>query len=453
MSFVGVDLIKQDSKSPHILQQHEIYKPQLYTNFSVIDQLLSSGDILKRWQYDRLLVRKFDLSFYDIFPSDNSCMNKNLSRAKQCCVGCKVMSRLTDCKSNNSLCSINGGDGAGISFIDQASKIKIGGYKQQIRSQNIDLEKLLHLKNCQSDIEKNIKYMSNNSPTENYVMISSIMEDVLNRVSLFTPFLWSYTCQNDTHIITKITDIVNPIDVDLEKSTLYGILKQLAIAMKELSTHNFVHCDPSFNYLTFNSTPYNHNIKGYTVTSPITLYINPSINSSITYNNTRFFSPSGTSNITDLSIPAEKMDVWLSKSKFNSCTSSSSIPCMSELMGNKVYGYRIGNRLGSYLQVVRDMGLPIFQSFDLYYFLLSMIIKIPFYNIFVEDVQLMSMWKELWMPSEYISLMDDIVQCIKNIQSSQDDSSLSFTQLAAIFGKYTFRCDAVTYFYEHMLAL
>lgn len=460
--------------------------PLSYAQFGVVDELLSSGDIDSRWKFDRESIRKKG-GVSGTLPVDNFCMSKESTKTqsmKHRCVGCTVISRLSDQEIvPGSKIEIRAGKLAGSSFTLQDCETAVEGYTETTESKRVGLsiyERLSRLESCQPGISKRLDstlFKQTFSATENYAVNSSIMEALMSDLGIRPLFQWGYNCSKIMNIINEVPNLGigsfskffnetpgagssqndDPAIANdsLHPEVVSGIITQLVIALKRLGESDFVHGAPSLIYLGWNSNPNSFTVKGATrehrVVSPITLHLSPSSYSSITHNGVRYFenSEKRTSNINR--IPSESMEVWMASSTskdimcFSSSTGESLLPCLPELATAKVQGYKIGNRLSTYISTVRGLGLPLFTSFDLYLFLFALLCEPVFYRTAIKDVKFMDTWKQMFKHNEYESMMSNLEKA-----SQLTDSHLTFEQLANLFSPYSFRCDAVDFLYYRL---
>jgi hypothetical protein len=127
--------------------------------------------------------------------------------------------------------------------------------------------------------------------------------------------------------------------------------------------------------------------------------------------------------------------------------SESIIPVLNELNKYLIYGYKIGICKENFKDLMTQKGIPLMHtSFDFYMFMFSLLSEEIFYVPFSENNKLMELWKEMFKFSEY----DDVMEDLRLLRARESEESISFEEILDVFSKYTFRTDALRYFWENL---
>lgn len=115
-------------------------------------------------------------------------------------------------------------------------------------------------------------------------------------------------------------------------------------------------------------------------------------------------------------------------------------PCLPELVECIVMGYRIGGCDELFTIYLRNLGVPLFQSsFDLYMFFTSLMAESVFYHGVIGDPVSLNIWKNLWHPQEYETVMSSLVA----FHHEQRVETPSFKDILTLLKPFILRCDAL----------
>ena len=115
-------------------------------------------------------------------------------------------------------------------------------------------------------------------------------------------------------------------------------------------------------------------------------------------------------------------------------------PCLPELVECIVMGYRIGGCDELFTIYLRNLGVPLFQSsFDLYMFFTSLMAESVFYHGVIGDPVILNIWKNLWHPQEYETVMSSLVA----FHHEQRVETPSFKDILTLLKPFILRCDAL----------
>ena len=366
----------------------------------------------------------------DILRSNN-CMNKSLlskNRLLQAenCHGCKIVKQFMEdfYVEDNKEIKVQTGE-------NRDSTIKIFSYN------NTDLS-LSHKDGNTTTL----------NPFLNYVIISCIMEKLLisKNYPSYIPYLWSYVCNQTFNILINIKHMKTLKEITLNPSLakssplartmvhnvltekiMKDIFIQLVLLCYFYSRYRLSHGEPSIHYINFSPHKANFTFQGINVNSQITLNISPSTKSSIDYKDVRYSLNKIKKRFIDL--PIESKDIGLDNLYYS-----------GDYEKHRVEYYKIGNQSEKFKQGVIS-GNYMFESFDCIMFLSSLVSDKSFYDTF-KDSKFLSIWKNLWKPEEYESLM-------KKLTTSKS----SFEPIFHIVKNYHIRKDGLKYCMGCILSL
>ena len=428
-----------------------------------MDLYLSADNIIDKWKtdreniYDNIVNNKIFNIWSNISDSNNcSCdSNCNTNLLSNVCQGCKLTSRLF--KSNiiipNSDFKINIGKYINCEFCFKKVTVdnsKLEKYEKDVFSVKYGkkiIEQIQLMSSCENNFTTLINstnfFVSKGSFIEHYFVMSCILEQYLKGLPTIPVIKWLYQCNNS---INCIEEKINTININ-EISSL-DILLQLIPTLKILSEKFFTHGSPTINSLIFEKKPCSFNYLGKNITSTFSLRFLPSCYSSINVSNNRLFF-----NNSILSYKFYDMDSFpqifikqrlsLDIDSIYNCTYSNQlIPCLPTY--NKIYKtcYKIGKDYELFYSYVSNYGLPLFySSFDLYCFLISLLIQPSFFYDFMSNLKLELIWKELWNTDEYTLVMTSL--SLLNPKST-------YFEILKFLSNFDLRCDGINFFWENL---
>ena len=274
--------------------------------------------------------------------------------------------------------------------------------------------------------------------------MSCIIEFYLNVYSL--PSLptakWMYQCDGSVNIVEENINLVT----DYSTINIYDILLQLSSTLLILSQNAFTYGTPTINSLYFENKACKFSYDSINTTFQTTLRFTPSFNSAINIGYKRFYfnQPQLSSKYFEVDkCPKISIKQILSTdiNALYSCTYNNiKIPCLPKY--NKIYKtcYKIGEDYQTFYSYVTNYGLPLFySSFDIYSFLVSILINPILFNSFMSNLKLELLWKNLWNPDQYDSLMYNL-KLLNPLSTAID--------ILQFLSNYDLRCDAIKYFWE-----
>jgi hypothetical protein len=378
-----------------------------------------------------------------------------------------------------------------------------------VEQSKVILDRLKYIKDCESTLENMVqttKFNVVHNPNTQYIAMSILMEAELNKFQIpCTPIFSNVvSCGNRTHIIDRIPNLgigtfehlkmyknyydkpspqsrANPSDPFTYESAK-GILVQLTSTLHALSYYSFIHGKACLEYLGFDSTPCDYNYDGVSISSPFTLRLIPSLYASMTYqandglNYRIYYSPdvgSKTVNLDALQkisiVPQLKPECDNDhKLRFDvGCAPNvdASNPHLEEYTKIKLVTYSIQASESEFIYYRQNMGIPLFySSFDLYCFMISLMLESSFYDAIHRNPQLMAIWKGLWQHGHPI-ISKDVNGILKYTPSDYERVTealhtlrsrglhLSYAEICTLLSTYGLRCDAVAYVWEQCRSL
>jgi hypothetical protein len=469
-----------------------------YDTTKCLKELLSADDILNRIRLDRSLlfkrIRKMEPvkewnPFENILSVDDNCLCQGGWGLrpfvnKQYCVGCELMRRISKGIKipEDSIITIEYGQFLGNSYSIVNCDNTFSTYKRTKEYEVIsrDLLSKLTISNLYDPIFNDINnitfYYSTLSPITNYIVICSILQNKLNKYKIPTAplFEWSFQCGKSTYILENypnmgfgtLKNLVGNADfakgpksptarksqsMTINPVIILGFIKQLTSTLHFLAKYSYTHGNPTIRHISFTKKPCFYKYDGVEITGPITMHLIPSNDSAITLENDngefyRFLNSGYVKHLGEKDHILESFDLFVqSKIQSNETIHPSIVPLLPEIENNLVYGYKIGNCYSFFKEVITQKGIPLLnQSFDFYMFMFSLMTEEVFFTSFSEHSGLVNLWKELFLMKEYESVMEDL----KNFRSKESEEPISFDEILEKMSKYTFRVDAMKYFWE-----
>jgi hypothetical protein len=369
------------------------------SDFEISSDKEKADVIFEQWKLLRedVLKQVKERNIINILKSDK-CMNKSLTSKNRLlqsenCYGCSVVKNFMDefyINENKEICVQTGEN--------RNSVIKIFSYN------NTDTTMKYKNENCNTS-----------NPFLNYVVISCILEKVLKNKNYpsYIPYLWSFICNQTFNILINIKHMKTLKEISLNpslskssplaKTTVHNILNekimrdifmQLILLCYFYSKYKFSHGEPSINYLNFSPYKANFTFQGIKVNSQITLNISPSTKSSVCYDDIRY----GLRKTTEIfnELPIESKDIGLDNLYWS-----------GDYEKHRIEYYKIGNQSEKFRRSLTN-GYYFYPSFDCIMFLSSLVSDKSFYEAF-RDSKYLSIWKNLWKPEEYDSLMKKLI--------------------------------------------
>jgi hypothetical protein len=236
----------------------------------------------------------------------------------------------------------------------------------------------------------------------------------------------------------------------LNESVVMSIIKQITVILSFLSRYAFNHGKPCLEYIRFTNKHCNYKYGEIIIDSPITVHLEPSFNSSISFETDLGISRICYNNDMEkipnfANIPVEHIDITITEQMRSLIKKNNDIiPSFPELEGRLVYCYKIGNKLSNFVSYNNRLNIPIVNSsFDFYCFLISLLFEDSFYTTFMENIYLKNIWSNLWKKNELDSITKEI-----NALKTKDE--LYYEEIAIFLSKYYLRTDAVKYFIDSL---
>jgi hypothetical protein len=404
---------------------------------------------------------------------------------KNTCVGCELLRRVSkDVKTpEDGILMIETGNYIGQCYSITNIENFLSPFSENFESLKIH-EKLKLITDLK--IDNQVKYFSTISPVSNYVAVCSFIYNKLSRhrIPCIPLFEWAYQCSKNSIIVENYPNLgignfntlienpeygKNPVSptarkfqsLSIKNNVMISILKQLISSLHFLSQYGFAHNSPTIKYLAFSRKAIHYKYDNIDISSPITLHIIPSYFSSVTITSTpggetvhtgtitqdvRLFNKSNNTMYKESTNPIEKIEYFVGHKTEKDCqVSTTLIPMMKELEDNLVLGYKIGCKLSLYLDLTVKRGIEIYSdSFNFYMFICSLLSEEAFYMSFSENEKLIMIWYNLWKPSEFEKINDQI----RNFRSREYNDPVPFEELYEVVSQYTLREDGLSYFWN-----
>lgn len=457
-----------------------------YNSIDILKTVCSADDILDRMRYDNNIIfrnmRFENFSIMNVLSSDERCMC-NMGWGirpyvnKYYCNPCEFMRRLSTTTKvpEDKILKINVGKYSGneykISLFEGNYNTYITRPEYQYLYNNIIYQQT-KLELTDSSFAKflsNSTLYSTSSPITNYIMNCIFITNKMTKYKIpnVPDYVWSYQCDKTIKVINKITltfnDIINDSSFQkkntvatahtnlnpLKDSIVKSILLQLVSSLHFLSKYAFIHGNPNICNLKFSLKNVSYKYDDVLITSPFTLHIQPTVNSSF------FFESDKSNNIrigyckddikeSDLTYPIKNREVIVNYYRTDTIPNQEII-MLPEISNRITYCYHIGEaNIENFTKLMREYSVPIMDtSFEFYCYIISLMCEDSFYVSFMEDIHMQRIWYNLWLASEYAILMEDLQQLKLNITVEQND-------ILNLLSKYTLRSDALKYFWDFL---
>lgn len=483
-----------------------------YDCMKCLTELYSADHIIDRMKYDRHIISKniesiVNWNSYNIYnPLENVlcvddkclCVNGWAERPyvnKNYCIGCELLRRISKGikTPEDGLITIEVGNYVGQSFSITNIENFFSPYiiNRESNKINTKFSMINEIK-----LNPNVKYFSTVSPISNYISVCSFIYNKLNKHKMSsTPlFEWAYQCSKNVSLVEIHPNLgigninvlaenseysktpVSPtsrnfLALSIKNSVTISILKQIFSTLHFLADYKFCHGSPSLRYLGFSKKPVHYKYDNVDVSSPLTVHMIPSYSSVISIksehsleegeNNIRIFNKNYSNLHKQISLPIEKIEYFVGDKNVKDSVSGSFgskdsqvfpslTPMMKELDYNLILGYKIGNKINYYEDLTTKKGINIFcDSFNAYLFLCSLMTEESFYSSFVENEALNYMWYNIWKPSEFENINNDI----KTLRIREHNDPVNYEELYKIVCNYTLREDGLNYMWNSIKSL
>lgn len=237
---------------------------------------------------------------------------------------------------------------------------------------------------------------------------------------------------------------------------IYSIILQLLVISHTLKQLHFSHGMPSINSMSFNKNPVSYMYDGVKIVGPITLQLADMWHSSAVINNVHYYSSDITSTIrAERSMYTPEIQTMNLPTAY--CAAyNSNLSCPSTKVCDKidtictensaVYYKLSGDNIDSY-NAVRHMGFPIYSgSFDLYCWIVSMMLDNRVFTTVVNDPMLNSLWMSMWTKADMDTIHTRLAQ-IHEMQETMTNMEKRHLELEVISGVWL-RCDIGDYLWS-----
>lgn len=257
-----------------------------------------------------------------------------------------------------------------------------------------------------------------------YIFLKNL--SVNKNFPISTSFIYSYTCRNNYCIIQKEEKLFEEFKGNKDYQ-FYSVIKQLISLLHFLNTYNFVHGNPSIEYLSveekFIKYKYNH----ISINSEYNLKFNICTQSSISLHDGDNFYHFIKNDI-KFNNPVKSLNSYKGINYVDILKLK--IPYYPGFKDTRIIGF----------QVSEPIQIPFFSgSFDCCCFLTSIMCDKKWREELMKNSEFMEIWKGLWKEDEY----SDFMKNIKNFKSKNN-----FKNIFKLIKGYHIRCDAIEYFFE-----
>lgn len=391
------------------------------------------------------------------FKCDKTCLRNlleeyNLIIRHQKCYGCRLFDNLYKYDT-----------------IPEKIKILVGKYKYnsiEIVKSNQDIFRVKYFKdfshflNNYNDWINNYyksekhyletKFYGASNPNLNRVIINNIIYNIIKEKNFIksNKYLYHYICNNRlaefnfSYEVDSLDELLETENYN-NREICKKILLLIIFYFKYFSNYYFIHNMATVDSLKFDLDLVNLKINDKDFYSPVRVYIEPSIYSSITIfknQDAKRYFYNGYMEKDINTLPFESIDIDINNSK-NYNFIKLDIEYSKDYLKKRLMFYKIGNREKDFLNLRRYQGIPLVsKSFDIVCLFTSLVVNKKFYNYFIETYSLISLWKGLWKIDEYDRLT-------KDLDSLRSKNLHSFDNIFNIIKKYYIRFDALDYLY------
>jgi len=391
------------------------------------------------------------------FIGDSTCLRKGLSIndniiRHQKCKGCRIISLLIKEDILDKEIKIMAGKNTNSIIEIKESDFDIFEIKENFKNKTL-LEKYNKKISLFSKEEKhtlNIKFYQTSNELLNLIIINIILINIMKEKNYpcVNNYLYHYFCGNKLYYFSRKYDI-NDINYiyKIEREISKKILLQIIIFFKFFSNYYFIHNQAGIDFLRFDIELIEFEIDDKRIISPIKVYVEPSVYSSITLFNKkeakRFFNYNR-NNKDIIDMPFEDFDIDINGSK-NFNKNAFDIEYIEHYKEERIFFYKIGNRYIDFLEIRKYKGIPLVsKSFDVVCFFISLLLNENFYDNFYKNYKLLIVWKGLWKKDEYKKLTEELNSW--RYKKHKNNFDLVFH----IIKNYYIRFDALEYLYQSL---
>ena len=457
-----------------------------YSSLEVFNILCSADDIIDRMRYDNNILfknmRNELFKIDDVLSTDDECLCKmgwgvRPYVNKYFCVPCELMRRLSSSVKvpEDKILKIEVGKYEGrkihiTTFLDTYNNYYNDESFQGIFTTMIS--KQINLELCDNafiDFHKKTKLYLTNSYMTNYIMNCIFITNKMMKYKMpnVPDYVWSYCCDKEVKILRNTTvgfneilnseafqvknklatahTNLNPLKIEIVRS----ILLQLVSSLHFLSKYAYIHGKANISEVRFTVKPVSYKYEGVSISSPFILHIQPTINSSLSFesdkgNIIRLGYNSNITTINSFDFPINNREIIINFYKTDKI-SKDDVLMLPEISDKMTYCYKVGeHNINSFINFTNNYSIPlIHSSFEFYCFIISLMCEDSFYVSFIEDIQMQRIWYNLWFAPEYEKMMQDLAQLKTNIKVEHQD-------ILNMVSSYTLRTDAIKFFWEFL---
>lgn len=339
-------------------------------------------------------------------------------RSAYTCAQCKNFNRLVDFRYNviNDPFLIHCGQLAGSELtISKFNNKKLFLQYDNAASSHAKLfvNKFNKLRTCGTPNVDNLKCIVGDSFTIN-TLISFIISDHFEKYNIpnYRNLYTSYICGTEGYFVHNTTreipfnELFQLYNISA-KDVVFGIILQLLVVLTELSKLNFSHGNPTFESLYFYDIPVSYIYNGVQISYPFMVSLGKFENSSITINNTHYY----TKNMSD--VFTQERGVFIPEIVTKTVQMAyCALPGKSN--ENLCYPtdanvYKLTNSTLDIYYYIRHIGFPLYVgSFDFYSFMSSLMSNPIFSDTCYNNTSLYEIWSMMWLEEDFNSSLDHI---------------------------------------------
>jgi hypothetical protein len=269
-------------------------------------------------------------------------------------------------------------------------------------------------------VRRNEEYITldlfSNEVVQNF-LLERLLKETPHYIKPYTAFI----CRDKGYTLTEFNEIVT-LEEALNYATPMELLLQILVILSILAEYSFSHGTPTLDSLLFTKEICSYTYQSTKVESKITVKLTNLTHSSVSVKGIRLLAdtPKTTNKQTVKNIKINEI-------KVKSCVES---VCKDE----EVKTMKITELPSQFVPASRQLGL----SFDLYAFLVSLMVNKSFYEAINNDAQAYYLWSMLWLPL-------DLEEIEKRVVFFHGRQSPDVFRTIEMLRGLELRCDAIQY--------
>lgn len=296
-----------------------------------------------------------------------------------------------------------------------------------------------------------LKWLLNQYDDISYIaLISIIINSELAKTYIkyiSSTFMWSYVCDNNVVTIDYYPSYgqnLYSVDFYKEENLVENVIIQLILYLYQMIDFDYFHGENTLEYLSLDSKKLSIKIttddESKTYKPTVNLKINNSKNTTFSIENYMeervcFLNKKDilSINTDDLSNKFTIKPIIEKNNKHSKCIPEDNFNCYTnEYTSHRSLVYKINKNL-VYLMI--STGINVYESLNLYLFMISLLCKQDFYDVFMKNNKLINILKSLFLDKEYDIFIEEIKKYHK--------TKVTFDDLIDIGSKVFFRCNGL----------